>query len=146
MANPSIKIAGIELSVVAHLTFDQRLEAFGGSTVRRMANGAAFKITHWRKYRIGLSASGWIPPALNAVNYDVPFEVELPMPLALNAGESLPPGFSARVAPNTENTVTDQAGHTVRYVYVKTTVITEPPSQTNGPSSGPSWELTMEQV
>lgn len=146
MANPSLKIAGIELSVVAHLTFDQRLEAFGGSTVRRMANGAAFKLTHWRKYRISLSASGWIPPALNAIDYAAPFEVELPMPLAFNTGEALPAGFTARLAPNGEHTVTDQAGQSVRYVYVKTTVIAEPASQTNGSSSNPSWELTMEQV
>lgn len=144
MANPSLKIAGIELSFVAHLTFDQRLEAFGGSTLRRMANGAAFKIVHWRKYRISLSASGWVPPALNAINYDAPFEVELPMAIALNAGEALPGGFSARTAPNAETTVTDQAGKSVRFVWVKATVVGEPPSQSNGSSVSPSWEMVLE--
>lgn len=142
----SLKIAGIDVSLIARLDFDQRLEAFGGSTVRRMANGAAFKTSHWRKYRISLSAGGWVPPALNAIDYDAPFEVELPLPIALNTGETLPAGFSARVSPWAEHPVTDQAGNAVRYVYVKATVIAEPPSQSNGNGASPSWELVMEMV
>lgn len=143
---PSLKIAGIEVSLAARLQFDQQLAPIGGSTVRRMANGAAFKITHWRKWRISISAGGWVPPALNAINYDAPFEVELPFPLALNTAEALPAGFTARLAPWAEHPFTDHAGNAVRYVYVKATVIAEPPSQSNGNDVSPSWELTMEQV
>lgn len=145
MTTPSLKIAGIEVSLAARLGYDQRLESFGGNTVRRMANGAAFKTSHWRKWRISISADGWVPPALMAVNYDAPFEVELPMPIALNTGESLPAGFTARLSPWAEHPFTDQAGNTVRYVYIKATVIAEPPSQSNGSDVAPAWELVMEQ-
>lgn len=143
---PSLKIAGIEVSLAARLQFDQRLEAFGGSSVRRMADGAAFKMTRWRKWRIRISADGWVPPALNAIDYDAPFEVELPMPLALNTGETLPAGFTARLAPWAEHPFTDHAGNAVRYVYIKATVIADPPSQSNGNDVSPAWELVCEQV
>lgn len=143
---PSLKIAGNEVSIIAWLGFDQSIEPIGGSTTRRLAGGAAFKMTHWRRHRISLSASGWVPPALNGVDYSAPFEVELPMPLALRAGETLPAGFVARSAPWGEHTELDQAGNSVRYVYVKATVVSDGPRQTHGHSASPSWELTLEQA
>lgn len=142
----SLKIAGIELSIVSRLHCDQQIEPIGGSTVRRMGEGSAFKLTHWRKYRVTISADGWIPPALNAVDYDAPFEVELPYAVALNTGETLPAGWSSRAAPWGEHTVTDQSGAAVRYVYPKITVIAEPPSQSSGDAAAPSWSIVMEQV
>lgn len=142
----SLNIAGIELSVIAWLDFDQSIDPIGGSSVRRMADGAAFKTTHWRKYRVSLSASGWIPPALLAVDYDQPFVIALPHPVALNAGESLPPGWVARTAPWGERTVTDQVGNQVRYVWFSLTVVSDGPKQSNGNSASPSWELVCEQT
>jgi len=143
---PTLKIAGIELSIIAWLDFDQAIEPISGSSVRRMANGGAYKLSHWRKYRVSISAGGWIPPALFAINYDAPFEIELPLPIALNAAELLPAGWTTRAAPWGEHTVTDQDGNTVRYVYPKFTVIAEPPSQSNGHAAAQSWELVCEQV
>lgn len=143
---PSLKIAGTELSIIAWLDYDQSIEPISGSSVRRLANGTAFKLSHWRKYRINISAGGWIPPALNAINYDAPFEIELPLPLAFNVGETIPPGWASRAAPWAEHTVTDQDGNSVRYFYPKFTVIAEPPSQANGHSAAQSWELVCEQV
>lgn len=142
----SLNIAGIELSVIAWLDFDQSIDPIGGSSVRRMADGAAFKTTHWRKYRVSLSASGWIPPALLAVDYDQPFVIALPHPVALNPGEGLPPGWVARTAPWGERTVTDQDGNAVRYVWFSLTVISDGPKQSNGNSASPSWELVCEQT
>jgi len=146
MANPSLKIGGIDLSIVGWLDYEQSIEPISGSTTRRMGGGSAFKLTHWRKYRVSISAGGWIPPALLGINYDEPFEIELPAPVALNVGESLPAGWSSRVAPYDEHTVTDQEERSVRYVYPKLTVVAEPPSQSNGNSAAPSWNLVMEQV
>jgi len=145
MMRATLQIAGIELSVIAWLDFDQSIEPIGGSSVRRMAGGGAFKTTHWRKHRLSLSASGWIPPALWAVDYDQPFVIALPHPIALNVGESLPPGWIARTAPWAERTVTDQDNNSVRYVWVSMTVISDGPKQTNGNSASPSWELVCEE-
>lgn len=140
----SMIIAGVDLSIIAWLDFQQGIEGIGGSTTRRMANGAGYKLTHWRKHRISLSAGGWIPAPLNAVNFDASFEIELPWPVALNTGESLPAGWSSRAAPWNEKSVTDQAGRTVRLVWPKMTVFAEPPRQSFGPD--PSWELVCETV
>lgn len=144
MSFPTLIIAGVTISTIGWLDYEQSIEPIGGSTLRRMSNGAAFKLTHWRKWRIAISAGGWVPAALNAINYDQPFEIELPMPVALQVGESLPPGWVARAAPYAEHTVIDQAGVSTRYVYIKMTVIAEPPSQRHGRSNAPAWELTCE--
>lgn len=143
---PSLIIAGKNLSIIGWLDFDQRLEPIGGNSVRRMATGSAFKLSHWRKYRVSLSASGWVPAALNAINYDAPFEIELPWPESFAIGEALPPGWSSRAAPWDEKTVTDQAGNSVRLVWPKLTVIAEPPVKSNGSSNTPSWELVCEEI
>lgn len=145
MPTPSLKVAGISVSLVAMLDFDQSIEPIGGSSVRRMANGQGFKLTHWAKHRISLSASGWVPVGLNAVDYAGPFEIELPHAVGLNVGEPLPAGWTARSAPWAEKTVTDQSGATSRYVYPKMTVMSEGPRQTNGNSGNPSWELICEE-
>jgi len=141
---PSLIIAGIELSIVAMLDFSQQIEPIGGSNTRRMASGAAFKLGHWRRHRITLSGSGWVPAPLNAIDYDAPFEIELPHAVAFRVGEALPAGWAQRGAPWGEHTVTDQAGVAVRYVYPKMTVISDGPRQTNGNDASPSWELTCE--
>lgn len=141
---PSLKIAGIDISIISWLDFDQSIEPIGGSDFRRMAGGNGFKTTHWGKHRISLSGSGWVPAALNAVDYAAPFEIELPQAMTFNAGEALPAGWTSRAAPWGEKTVTDGAGHSVRYVYPKMTVFSEGPKQTNGNTANPSWELVCE--
>lgn len=138
-------IAGIELSVIAWLDFDQAIEPMGGSTLHRMANGAGFKISAWRKHRITLSAGGWIPPALLAVDYTAPFEIELPIPFGLNVGETLPAGWASRSAPYGETTQTDQDGKSLRMVYPKLTVFSDGPRQSAGGGSR-TWELVCEEA
>ena len=141
---PTLKVAGIEISIIAWLNYNQEITPIGGSSLRRKANGSGFKLTHWRKWRIGISASGWIPPALNGIDYDAAFELELPRPLALKVGELLPAGMTSRAAPWDERSVTDQAGNAVRLVFPKMTVFAEPPSQSHG--DDPAWELICETV
>lgn len=144
MPVPSLKIAGISISIVAMLDFDQSIEPIGGSSMRRLASGGIFKTTNWQRHRISLSASGWVPAPLNAVNYAAPFEIELPHAVAFAVGEALPTGWASRSAPWGEHTVTDQSGTSVRYVYPKMTVISDGVKQTNGNSASPSWELICE--
>lgn len=146
MASPSMVINGITVSVVAWLDFDQSLEPISGASVRRMTSGAAFKMSGWRKYRITLSGSGWVPAPLLAINYDASFVIELPLPVTLNAAESLPSGWTSRSAPWGEVTKTDQEGVSVRVVYPKMTVIAEPPRMGHNLSGNPSWELVCEEV
>ena len=144
--NPSLVIAGISVSVVSWLDFDQSIEPISGSSVRRMTHGAAFKMAGWRKYRITFSGSGWVPAPLLAVNYDSSFVIELPLPVTLNSGESLPSGWTSRSAPWAEVTKTDQVGNSVRVVYPKMTVIAEPPRMGHNLSGNPSWELVCEDI
>lgn len=144
MATRSLKIAGIEISIIASLDLQQRIEPISGAEMRRMASGAGFKMGHWRKYRISLSGAGWAPASLNGINYDAPFEIELPFPVAFAVGESLPSGWAQRSAPWGERTVIDQSGVSVRYVYPKLTVFSDGPQQSH--DGNPSWEMTLEQA
>jgi len=140
---PSLIIDGIDLPILSWLDYEQTIDPIGGSTTRRMANGAALKLTHWRKWRVSISASGWVPSVLNAIDYDQPFDIELPTPVGLSVGEPLPSGWIAR-SDFPEHTVTDKDGNAIRYVYIKMTVIAEPPSQRHGRSNAPAWNLTCE--
>ena len=144
--NPSLIIAGVELSVIAMLNFDQSIVPISGSSVRRMSSGAAFKMSGWRKHRITFSASGWVPPPLIAVDYNAPFVIELAQPVALVTGQSLPSGWPSRLTPWAETTITDQAGESVRLVYPVLTVIADPPQLRHGFDAVPSWELVCEEV
>lgn len=146
MTTPTMIIAGVNVSFVSWLDFDQTIEPISGSEVRRMASGAAFKMSGWTKYRITLSGSGWIPAPLLAVNYNASFTLELPAPITLNSAEALPSGWSQRSSPWAETTVTDQGGNSVRVVFVKMTVIADPPRLVHNNSGNPSWELVCEDV
>lgn len=137
-------IAGIEISLIAMLDFEQSIEPIGGSATRRMANGSAFKMTAWEKHRIVLSGSGWVPAPLLAVDYSQPFVIELPIPEAFAIGQALPAGWQSRSAPWGEYTVTDQSGASVRMIYPKMTVVSAGPKKSNGHGASPAWDLTCE--
>lgn len=146
MPTPSLIIAGREISIISWLDYDQSIEPIGGASTRRMGGGSAFKLTHWNKWRISITASGWIPAALLGVNYGEPFEIELPWPEAFAVGDPLPAGWTQRAAPWDEKPVTDQAGFPVRLVWPKLTVIAEAPRKSHGHSGAPAWNLVMETV
>lgn len=148
MPYPSLIVAGRDISIIACIdSFEQRIEGIGGSALRRMTNGDAFKLTHYRKHRITLSAAGWVPPDLYGIDYRAPFEIELPKPVVLQVGDSLPAGWSQRAAPWNVFTMTDQAGQQTRCVYVKMTVFAEEPSRSSShQSTSHSWELVCETV
>lgn len=141
MTDRVLKIAGRSLSLISWLDFEQSVEPIVGSTVHRMATGEGIKIAGWKKHRITLSAGGWIPAPLQGIDYSVPVEIELPLPLAFAVGEALPPGWVAV----SETTVTDQAGSTVRLVIVRLTVLTDGPRLSHNNQANPAWEMTCEE-
>lgn len=144
MSAPPLIIAGIEIPQRARLDLSQTFEAIGGSSSRRMANGALFKMSQWRRWRTTISGSGWVPPQLLAIDYDQPYTLESVTTLALAVGESLPAGWAQRSSPWGEKTITDERGVAIRLFYPVLTVMSEPPRLITG-NSGPSWELVCEE-
>jgi len=53
----------------------QSYEPIGGSSVLRMSQGAAVKLTHWSRTRTSASGSGQIDPGLDALDYSQPLEL-----------------------------------------------------------------------
>ena len=143
---PSLIIAGREVSLVSILDYQQQISPIVGGTRRRLANGALFAVNHYRKLKITISGRGWVPPAIAAVNYDGAFEVELPQPMALKTGDTLPAGVTSRAAPWAEHTVVDQAAVSTRYVYPKLIVMSDGPTFSGDSSAEFSWELVLEQI
>ena len=144
MATPSLIIGGVEISIISMLNFDQQITPISSAKTRRMATGSAFKMSRWTRHKISLSASGWIPAPINSIDYSQPFVIELPIPEAFNVGDVLPAGWSPREAPYGEYSTTDQAGKTVRMVYLKMTVFSDGPTKRNSNAADPSWELVCE--
>lgn len=143
---PSLIIAGREISQIAWLDYSQQISnSDGGRVDRRLSNGQMFTIARWKKHKVTLSGSGWVPPALLAIDWSGDVVVELPQPITLAAGDALPAGFTSRSAPWGEKIVLDQAGHTIRLVYVKFTARSSGPSNSSGISDGFSWSLELEQ-
>jgi hypothetical protein len=145
MSAPPLIIAGITLPQRARLDLNQTFEPIGGSSSRRMANGALFKMANWQRWRTTVSCGGWVPPQLLGIDYSQPYTIECVATLALAVGESLPPTWASRVAPWAEKTFTDEDGVAVRLFYPILTVMSDPPRLMIG-GSGPSWELVMEEA
>lgn len=143
-STPPLIIAGITLPLFSRLDLSQTFEPVGGSSSRRMTNGAMVKISHWKRWRTTISASGWVPPQLLGVDYSQPYTIQSVAVLALAVGESLPATWMQRASPWGEKTVTDEDGISVRLFYPVLTVMSDPPRLTVG-SGGPSWELVCEE-
>ena len=72
----------------------QSYEPIGGSAVRRLSQGAAVKMTHWRKTRTSASGTGWLDPGLELLDYSQPLELLCVKPRAIDGTAlvySLPP-------------------------------------------------------
>lgn len=59
----------------AALSLQQSYETRGGTTLRRALNGAAIKQNHWQRESTNISSGGWLPPGIEALNYDKPISV-----------------------------------------------------------------------
>lgn len=142
MATPTLIIAGITLPIRARLDYQQTYEPLGGTSRRRLATGAAFSATRWRKWKTTIIGGGWIPAALLGVDYDNAYTIHCVQPIALLPGEVLPVGWAAR-HDFPEVTVTDEAGVATRLVYPILTVRSDPPQIVTG--ADPTWTLTAEE-
>jgi hypothetical protein len=50
-------------------------QPIGGSSADRMSDGALVKQTHWEKASGSISATGWMPPGLDGLDYTGPLEL-----------------------------------------------------------------------
>jgi len=140
--NDPLIIAGRTISLISFLDFDQQISRIGGAFAARLANGAADIVSHWSRHRISLSGTGWVPPALIGIDYNNPFSITLPRPIAFAVGEALPSGWTIV----RETTVTDQESVVGRLVWVSLTVIAPEGAQGgHNNTASPSWQLVCEE-
>ena len=98
----AFELGGIVVPIHAALDLQQRIEPIGGSTLLRLGQGAAVKQTTWRKRRVTLSASGWCPPGLDALNWDAPLTLKCGLPESITtatASATLPAARRTDAAP-----------------------------------------------
>lgn len=62
----------------------QQYAPIGGSAVRRRSQGAAVKMTRWRKTSISISGSGWMGPGLAGLDTTEPLELRCTQPMSLH--------------------------------------------------------------
>lgn len=72
---PPLMLGGIEIVQLSAGAADLDEEAIGGSTVLRMSNGAAVKMTRWEKMAGTISGQGHQPPGLDGLNFKEPLEL-----------------------------------------------------------------------
>ena len=66
---PDLMIDGVRLPLAAAGVVSQSYEDFGGFGVLRLGLGAAVHQQAWRRVRTTLSASGWVPAGLDALDW-----------------------------------------------------------------------------
>lgn len=95
-------IGGIPIPPHAGIS-SQRYEPLGGSTLLRMASGAGKKRTHWNKLKTTISGSGWLPLALQSLDFSSPIQIACIQPRSLGSPTSrvfaLPSNRRTDVAP-----------------------------------------------
>jgi len=87
---PDLMIDGVRLPLAVAGVVSQTYEDFGGFGVLRLGLGAAVHQEVWRKTRTTLSASGLIPPGLDAVDWTVSHALGCVAPRSVqSAGRSI---------------------------------------------------------
>lgn len=76
-------LGGVRVPLHSVLDFEQSYSAIEGGRVLRMTDGAGVKTVHWRKISTTVSAGGWIPPGLLALDYDEPLVMRCAAPRAI---------------------------------------------------------------
>lgn len=96
------ELGGVVVPIEALLDFEQSYEPLGGSSVLRMMDGTAVKQQSWRKTRTQLSATGWVPLGLDALDFSGPLTLKCAKPVALSGATNvvtLPAGRRSDFAP-----------------------------------------------
>lgn len=76
-------LGGVRVPLHSVLDFEQSYSTIEGGRVLRMTDGAAVKTVHWRRISTTVSASGWIPPGLLALDYDAPLVMRCAAPRSI---------------------------------------------------------------
>lgn len=162
----SVMLGGIALDIYAGAP-EQAEEPIGGSTVLRMSDGSAVKLTHWRKMGGVLTGQGLMPAGLDGLDYSLPLELRSTQVTSMTgAGPAftlsstprpdMAPWAFARVDGHWRRTpcsllagvvtVTPQPSADLYQVHWMPvySVFAEPPSR--GQSTRHTWSLTWEEV
>lgn len=73
-----VTVAGVAIDGHATHSVSIQSQSAGGETNLRMADGSIEKQVAWEKRRITLTCSGWVPPALGAVNWSNQITIIVP--------------------------------------------------------------------
>ncbi len=168
----AFQLGAVVVPIHAALSMQQTIESFGGHTVLRLGDGGAVPQTVWRKLRVTISAEGWSPPGLRALNFDAPLTLKCGAPtsiastsnvITLPTARRTDAGYLPFARAHTEagwsdtpvavvsNTATctvvsGALGYSVWY-YPELYVVCEPPAESFDRSGAAvSWELTAEEV
>jgi hypothetical protein len=171
MPAPLFELGAVQVPLAASLGLQQSYEPLGGYTLLRLMSGAAVKQQHWLKLRTNISADGWIPDALQALDYSASMTLKCVAPRAVvsasntivlpaaRRSDAAPFGFAVMADGSLRDTPGSLAADTltlavvsgaIRYVahyYPQLTVFAEPPStrfDVAGASAG--WVLTAEEA
>ncbi len=165
------ELGGVVVPIEALLDFEQSYEPFGGSTVLRMMDGTAVKQQAWRKTRTQLSASGWVPLGLDALDFSAPLVLKCAKPVAISSASNvitLPAGRRSDFAPlgfaiaadrtlvetscglvgnvATLGIVAGAVGYRALYVPQLTVVTDGPQERASLTRAEHSWDMTCEEV
>lgn len=170
----SFELGGLVVPWSAGLNLNQEISPLeGGSSTRRMLNGRGEQQTNWRKVSISLSADGWSPNGLDALDYTGPLLLRCGLPvsvraqvtaIALPVGRRTDAGYEpfarAHLADGSERRtalsiashvatltpVADAVSYAVWY-WPEFTVFARPPTQGVNHSTGNyGWSITAEEA
>ncbi len=167
-----MQLGAVIVPIHAGLGMSQRIEPIGGVSTLRLGLGAAVKQAVWRKKRITISANGWCPPGLGALNFDGALTLKCGLPDAIAATSNVitlpaarrtdagyepfarahtPSGWQDTPVSLVGNVATCTAvsgaiGYTAWY-WPELSVLCEPPSvEFDGAGAAVAWELTCEEA
>lgn len=77
--HPKVMLGGLPIDLHAGAV-DQQYDSEGGVADLRLSDGTLVRQTHWRKEVITLSATGWMGPGLDGLDYSSPLELRCTNP------------------------------------------------------------------
>ncbi|WP_375738077.1 hypothetical protein [Pseudomonas boanensis] len=88
MSYPRVMLGGVPIELHAGPPA-QSYETIGGSSTVRLHEGAAVKLSHWRRTRITLSGTGWMSPGLDGLDYDNALELRCTKQQAITSADNV---------------------------------------------------------
>lgn len=171
-AGKAFELGGLVIPITAALQLSQDVQVIGGRSGLRFANGASLRQQAWQKLRVTLSAEGWVPLGLDALDFEATMTFKAGVPHALRANGNtitLPtarrtdggyePFARAHLPAGDVHTEVEMVGHvatctavegalsyTVSY-FPQLTVWADPPEQQfDRANATASWNLALEEA